>query len=73
MIKQEPIGRVKKEKVQEKKQKKKLCIRCGDNYSPDHLEKCAAKSKKCNYCKHTGHIQKVRQKKLRDEGKKEKK
>ena len=32
VIEQESIGRVKKEKLQEKKLRKKLCIRCGDNY-----------------------------------------
>ncbi len=72
VIKQEPIGMVKKKKAHEEKTKKKLSIRCGDNYSPEQLDKCPAKSKKCNYCKRTGHIQKVCQKKLRDERKKDK-
>ncbi len=50
MVKQQPKGR-KKEKGPEKKPKKKIGIRCGDNYSPEHLENYLEKSTKCNYCK----------------------
>ena len=72
-VKQEPIGRIKREKKTEKKERKKLCIRCGETYSPEHSEIHPVKSKKCNYCKKTGHLQSVCQKKLRDESKKDKK
>ncbi len=67
MVKQEPIGRIKDRKYEKKREraekkeafKKGVCIRCGDKWTKSHMEKCPAKTKKCNICKKEGHIAKV--------------
>ena len=67
MIKQEPIGRIKDRKNERKRDKadkregfkKGVCIRCGDKWTKSHMEKCPAKSKKCNNCKKEGHLAKM--------------
>ncbi len=61
-VKQEPIGQVRKSKIDAKstktvKDSKRQCIRCGDKWSMEHMELCPAKEKKCNYCKKSGHLQ----------------
>ncbi len=76
-IKEEPIGQLRKSKRidrrerlnKDTKETKKYCNRCGDKWTPEHMEMCPAKKKKCNYSKKSGHQQKVCKKKQKDESK----
>ncbi len=71
-VKQEPIGQVRKSKKDSQKVKK-TCIRCGEDWTPELMEVCPAKKKKCNFCKKSGHLQKVCKKRKKDEGKQQSK
>ena len=71
-VKQAPIGQVRKSQKHSKKVKK-TCKRCGEDWTPEYMDVCPAKENKCNYCKKSGHLQKVCKKRKKDEGKQQSK